>query len=114
MLKQSVSAGQAAPEKPWSTGVPRARELPNLHHLLLLQTHQDGPYLTSLRSPHRCSSSGYRVQSGSGAGAVPEEGGDLTIFESLGIAAEDVAVARLVYNRALAAGRGEALPQTLL
>lgn len=26
MLKQSVLAGQAAPEKPWSTGIPRVRE----------------------------------------------------------------------------------------
>ena len=40
--------------------------------------------------------------------------GDLTVFESLGIAAEDVVVARFLYDRALAAGRGEELPQTIL
>jgi ornithine cyclodeaminase/alanine dehydrogenase-like protein (mu-crystallin family) len=40
--------------------------------------------------------------------------GDITLFESLGIALEDVAVARLVYQRAVETGRGERLPETVL
>jgi ornithine cyclodeaminase/alanine dehydrogenase-like protein (mu-crystallin family) len=38
----------------------------------------------------------------------------ITLFESLGIAIEDVAVARCVYEKALATGVGEALPETIL
>jgi ornithine cyclodeaminase/alanine dehydrogenase-like protein (mu-crystallin family) len=38
----------------------------------------------------------------------------ITLFESLGVAIEDVAVARRVYQRALASGLGQPLPQTIL
>ena len=38
----------------------------------------------------------------------------ITLFESLGVAIEDVAVARRVYQRALASGVGQPLPQTIL
>jgi len=39
---------------------------------------------------------------------------DVTLFESLGVAIEDVAVARRVYDNALRLGIGEELPQTIL
>ncbi|MBS1251540.1 MAG: Delta(1)-pyrroline-2-carboxylate reductase [Anaerolineales bacterium] len=50
------------------------------------------------------------------AGEVPgrQEGAAITVFESLGIAIEDVAVARRVYEKALEAGAGERLPNTIL
>ncbi|MFQ5855920.1 MAG: ornithine cyclodeaminase family protein [Anaerolineae bacterium] len=38
----------------------------------------------------------------------------ITLFESLGIAIEDVAAARHVYNKALEVGAGEMLPKTIL
>lgn len=38
----------------------------------------------------------------------------ITLFKSLGIAIEDVAVARHVYNNALEVGCGETLPETIL
>lgn len=38
----------------------------------------------------------------------------ITLFESLGIAIEDVAVARHVYSKALEVGAGEELPDTIL
>lgn len=38
----------------------------------------------------------------------------ITLFESLGIAIEDVAAARHVYNKALKVGAGEKLPDTIL
>jgi len=38
----------------------------------------------------------------------------ITVFESLGVAMEDVAVARTVYEKALEAGAGEVMPETLL
>jgi ornithine cyclodeaminase/alanine dehydrogenase-like protein (mu-crystallin family) len=63
---------------------------------------QDGPN-TGTGQAHSA------AQFGSEGGA-----GDLTVFESLGIAAEDVAVARLLYDRALATGHGSELPQTIL
>jgi ornithine cyclodeaminase/alanine dehydrogenase-like protein (mu-crystallin family) len=40
--------------------------------------------------------------------------GDVTLFESLGVAIEDVAVARRVYDKALRLGVGEDLPETIL
>lgn len=39
---------------------------------------------------------------------------DVTLFESLGVAIEDVAVARRVYDKALRLGVGEELPETIL
>jgi len=38
----------------------------------------------------------------------------ITVFESLGVAVEDVAVARVVYEKARKAGLGESLPETTL
>jgi ornithine cyclodeaminase/alanine dehydrogenase-like protein (mu-crystallin family) len=38
----------------------------------------------------------------------------ITLFESLGVAIEDVAVARRVYEKALARGVGQVLPETIL
>lgn len=38
----------------------------------------------------------------------------ITVFESLGVAIEDVAVARAAYEKALSAGAGETLPETML
>ncbi len=50
------------------------------------------------------------------AGQVPgrQEDAAITVFESLGIAIEDVAVARRVYEGALKVGAGERLPDTIL
>jgi ornithine cyclodeaminase/alanine dehydrogenase-like protein (mu-crystallin family) len=50
------------------------------------------------------------------AGQVAGRRGDqsITLFESLGIAIEDVAVARRVYQKALASGVGQPLPETVL
>jgi ornithine cyclodeaminase/alanine dehydrogenase-like protein (mu-crystallin family) len=50
------------------------------------------------------------------AGAHPgrRDEASITLFESLGVAIEDVAVARRVYEKALAAGAGERLPETVL
>lgn len=39
---------------------------------------------------------------------------DVTLFESLGVAIEDIAVARRVYDKALRLGVGEDLPETIL
>ena len=41
-------------------------------------------------------------------------GDAITLFESMGVAIEDVAVARRVYEKALASGLGEELPKTVL
>lgn len=38
----------------------------------------------------------------------------IALFESLGVAIEDVAVARRVYEKAVASGMGEPLPETIL
>lgn len=46
---------------------------------------------------------GIVAQGGSGAGATREEN---TVFTSVGIAAQDIAVSRLVYHNALAKGLG--------
>ena len=50
------------------------------------------------------------------AGQVPGRQDDdaITLFESLGIAIEDVAVARLVYDKARQVGVGTPLPETIL
>jgi ornithine cyclodeaminase/alanine dehydrogenase-like protein (mu-crystallin family) len=50
------------------------------------------------------------------AGAHPgrRDEASITLFESLGVAIEDVAIARRVYEKALAAGAGERLPETVL
>jgi ornithine cyclodeaminase/alanine dehydrogenase-like protein (mu-crystallin family) len=50
------------------------------------------------------------------AGVAPGRRDDhsITLFESLGVAIEDVAVARRVYEKALALGAGESLPETVL
>lgn len=50
------------------------------------------------------------------AGKAPGRPDDnaITLFKSLGIAIEDVAVARHVYSKALEAGAGEPLPDTIL
>lgn len=39
---------------------------------------------------------------------------DVTLFESLGVAIEDLAVARRVYESALQSGAAEQLPETIL
>lgn len=43
-----------------------------------------------------------------------KSGESITLFESLGVAIEDVAVARRVYEKALALGAGQVLPETIL
>jgi ornithine cyclodeaminase/alanine dehydrogenase len=50
------------------------------------------------------------------AGKIPgrADDGDITLFKSLGVALEDIAVARVVVDKARAAGLGEALPETIL
>lgn len=50
------------------------------------------------------------------AGKVPgrQDGEAITLFESLGIAVEDVAAARRVYEKALQVGAGTPLPETIL
>jgi ornithine cyclodeaminase/alanine dehydrogenase len=53
-----------------------------------------------------------QVVAGKAAGRRDDEA--ITLFESLGVAIEDVAVARRVYQRALASGVGQPLPQTIL
>jgi ornithine cyclodeaminase/alanine dehydrogenase-like protein (mu-crystallin family) len=53
-----------------------------------------------------------RVVAGVHPGRRDDEG--ITLFESLGVAIEDVAVARRVYEKAVAAGIGEELPETVL
>ncbi len=53
-----------------------------------------------------------QVVAGGTAGRRDDE--SITLFESLGVAIEDVAVARRVYRRALASGVGRPLPQTIL
>ena len=39
-----------------------------------------------------------------------EDAGEITLFESQGIALEDVALAARIYEQALKAGKGERLP----
>lgn len=53
-----------------------------------------------------------QVVAGQAAGRPSDEA--ITLFESLGIAIEDVAVARYVLNKALEVGAGEPLPNTIL
>jgi len=53
-----------------------------------------------------------RIVAGNHPGRQSES--DITVFESLGIAIEDVAVARQVYEKALASGVGQHLPETAL
>jgi ornithine cyclodeaminase len=53
-----------------------------------------------------------RVVTGQHPGRRGGEG--VTLFESLGVAIEDVAVAQRVYEKAVAAGVGQALPETVL
>jgi len=53
-----------------------------------------------------------QVVAGKAAGRRDDEA--ITLFESLGVAIEDVAVARRVYQRALASGVGQPLPRTIL
>lgn len=50
------------------------------------------------------------------AGRLPgrENRSQITLFESLGIAVEDIAVARCVYEAALARGAGDPLPKSIL
>lgn len=52
------------------------------------------------------------VVAGRASGRGSED--EITLFESTGIAVEDVALARIVYDRAVERGRGERLPQTIL
>ncbi len=53
-----------------------------------------------------------QVVAGQAAGRPDNDA--ITLFESLGIAIEDVAVARHVYNKALEVGAGQPLPDTIL
>ena len=50
------------------------------------------------------------------AGSVQGRGeaDSITLFESLGVAIEDVAVARYVYEKAVVQGVGERVPETIL
>lgn len=49
-----------------------------------------------------------------GDAEVRRDDESITLFESLGVAIEDVAVARHVYEQAVAQGVGESLPETIL